>query len=70
MLLQKQGKLRLETVSLTKDVGFHVSHVGELTFRNAGLAELDQLAIEEWKISSDSGLRGPLKENDLNIKGF
>ena len=43
--------------------------LGDLRLRNEGLAELDQLTIEEWKINLDSGLRGPLKGNDLNIKG-
>ena len=44
--------------------------LGDLILSNEGLAELDQLTIEEWKISLDSGLRGPLKGNDLNIKGL
>ena len=44
--------------------------LGDLILRNEGLAELDQLTIEEWKINLDSGLRGPLKGNDLNIKGL
>lgn len=28
------------------------------------------VTIEEWKINLNSGLRGPLKGNDLNIKGL
>lgn len=43
--------------------------LGVLSLRNENLAELDQLTSEEQKISCDSGMRGPLKENDLNIKG-
>lgn len=64
--MQNQGKLKRETANLTKDVGFHVSD--GLTLRNEDLAELDKLTTEEWKISCDGAMRGPLKENDLNIK--
>lgn len=38
--------------------------------RNEDLAELDPLTNEEGKISCDDGMRGPLKEGDLNITGL
>lgn len=68
--VQKQSKLKCETANFTEDGGFQVSDVGGLTLRNEYLAELDQLTTEEWKISCNSGLRGPLNGDNLDIKGL
>lgn len=68
--VQQEDKLKCETTNVTGDVGFHVSAFGRLKLRNEDLAEWDQLTTEEWKISCGSGLRGPLKVSDLNMKGL